>query len=118
MDASQLRQRPRSRSQDRIGMLSYPAICVPQESHIERGPTIERPLGTRSATTPTKLPVTMPPTNASEAIGNMSAKRLPLHVPGRLHRVEEVRWLLVAEAIVVVVVLEVAVAPHRPHRAS
>src|SRR5262249_32148417 len=69
-------------------------------------------------TTPMKLPVTRPPTNASEAIGNMSAKRLPLHVPGRLHRVEEVRRLLVAEAIVVVVVLQVAVASHGSHRTS
>lgn len=53
-------------------MLSYAAICVPHESHTDLGPTIDQPRGNLCATTPTKLPVTMPPRNANEAIGNIA----------------------------------------------
>ena len=57
--------------------MSYAAICTPQESQTERPATIEPPRGTRWATSPTKLPVMMPPTKASEAIGNMVLSSAP-----------------------------------------
>ena len=64
-------------SQESTGTLSYAAICTPQESHIERPPTTELPRGIRWATTPTKLPVMIPPTKASEAMGNMVVLSAP-----------------------------------------
>src|SRR5665213_2289570 len=51
MPVPQLRQRPRRRSHDMTGMLSYHAISVPHDMHADGGETIERFSGTRAATT-------------------------------------------------------------------
>src|ERR1700681_3904192 len=51
MPVPQLRQRPRRRSHEMTGMLSYHAISVSHDMHAEAGDTTERFSGTRAATT-------------------------------------------------------------------
>src|SRR3989441_6374292 len=62
MARPQLRQRPRSRIQERSGMLSYQAMGLPQRGQRLPGETMLRRLGTRAITTLRKLPTTVPAT--------------------------------------------------------
>src|SRR5438445_2058192 len=60
MGRPQLRQRARSRIQERSGMLSYQAIGLPQRGQRLPGETMLCRLGTRAITTLRKLPTTAP----------------------------------------------------------
>src|SRR5438445_7610832 len=60
MGRPQLRQRARSRIQERRGMLSYQAIGLPQRGQRLPGETMLCRLGTRAITTLRKLPTTAP----------------------------------------------------------
>ena len=63
----QLRQRPRRRRYEITGMLSRGAIGVSHDGHADGGWTIDRPTGSRAATTFRKLPTASPGTNATAA---------------------------------------------------
>ncbi len=67
-------------------MLSRLRISVPQCMHADRGETIDRPSGTRAATTFRKLPTASPGANATAA----SAKFTPRVSAWRL---VALRWL-------------------------
>ena len=70
IEVPQVRQRPRSSSQESTGTLSRQESSVPQLMHAEAGATIERLSGTRAATTFRKLPIASPGTNATAAAAN------------------------------------------------
>src|SRR5450432_3417977 len=63
--ARQVRQRPRRRRYERIGMLSAARTGAPQPSQREAGRTTDSPRGTRSMQTLKKLPHRAPNTPAS-----------------------------------------------------
>src|SRR3954467_9565572 len=67
MCVPQLRQRPRRRSQDTTGTLSYHAISCSQTMQAEGGWTTDRRSGTRAATTFRNEPSARPGAKASAA---------------------------------------------------
>ncbi|MDQ1494707.1 MAG: hypothetical protein QOG69_1190, partial [Actinomycetota bacterium] len=74
IDALQLRHRPRSRSHENTGTLSYNAIAVSQVMHADPGLAIERRSGTRAATTFRNDPMASPGKNARPAAAKPTAQ--------------------------------------------
>src|ERR687894_1956817 len=72
MGSPQRRQRPRSRSHESTGTLSYGAIGAPQPGQRERGRTSDSPRGRRWITTFRKLPMSAPRTPASATAAAMA----------------------------------------------
>src|SRR5215212_10201980 len=58
--SAQLRQWPRNRNHENIGMLSRALIWCPQPGQCDAGETIDSPRGTRQITTLRKLPQQAP----------------------------------------------------------
>src|SRR5918992_848928 len=80
MRTPQLRQRPRRRSQERTGTLSYGAMATPHDGQDEPGLTSDSPRGSRWMTTLRKRPRIAPATaekmiSRAEDIGDAKANR-------------------------------------------
>src|SRR3954449_9975116 len=92
MPVPQVRQRPRRKSQDTTGMLSYHASSVPHCMHAEAGETTERSRGTRAATTFRNDPIAsagkkaMPAAARAIVLTRVAAGRVRLRVDVRVAR--------------------------------
>src|SRR5437764_2720156 len=77
MERPHFRQRARSRSQEKMGMLSNQAMALPQRGQRLPGETMLCPFGTRAITTLRKLPTTVPTAKTQSA----NATGMPRAIP-------------------------------------
>src|SRR6185436_20372330 len=75
------RQRARSKTKERSGMLSYQAMGVAQRGHADRGLTMLRPAGTRAMTTLRKLPTQSPTKKITGAAAMRGVTEAPPPAP-------------------------------------